>query len=84
MEVKTGDNGAKDPAKVYLKSSNCRLFEATKPVARQLKQLTTMLSMYEECEVTAPLRLDRIDGETLAAVLEWCELFQEHRADDVT
>lgn len=75
MEAQIGKDRIEGSVKVILTSSDGRVFETNKAAVRQLKQLTTMLAAYEECEVTAPLQLDRIDGETLAAVLEWCELF---------
>ncbi|KAH7696642.1 hypothetical protein AAVH_36286 [Aphelenchoides avenae] len=42
---------------------------------KQLNQLTTMLDAYEDCEVTEPLLLERIDGDMMATVLEWCTSF---------
>lgn len=34
-----------------------------------------MLDAYANCEMTEPLLLERIDGDMMAAVLEWCTAF---------
>lgn len=59
-----------ETAKITLKSCDGRLFETTKTEIKQLKLLFTMLEAYEDCEVTEPLQLDRIDGERLEIVMQ--------------
>lgn len=61
--------------KISLKSADGRVFEVTKAVTKQLQQLRTMMDAYEECEMTEPILLDRVDGAILAVIIEWCQAF---------
>ncbi|KAH7704800.1 hypothetical protein AAVH_28012 [Aphelenchoides avenae] len=63
--------------KISLKSADGRVFEVAKDEIKQLKQLRTMLDAYEECEMTGSVVLDRVDGGSLAAILEWCQAFPD-------
>lgn len=64
-----------DPTTITLKCSDGRIFHTPRAMIKQLNQLTTMLDAYEDCEVTEPLLLERIDGDMMATVLEWCTSF---------
>ncbi|KAH7720221.1 hypothetical protein AAVH_12318 [Aphelenchoides avenae] len=63
--------------KISLKSADGRVFEVAKDVVKQLKLLRTMLDAYEECEMTEPVVLDRVDGGSLAVIVEWCRAFPD-------
>ncbi|KAH7703585.1 hypothetical protein AAVH_29246, partial [Aphelenchoides avenae] len=63
--------------KIALKSADGRVFEVVKDEMKQLKLLCTMLDAYEECEMTEPVVLDRVDGGSLAVILEWCQAFPD-------